>query len=184
MTIETVPTTGVLWGDAADIINANFALTDKAYIILQSTSTQVMSTDSANPSVLDNWAVLKSNGMSLQGDSVRNDTGRTISLAHGTLGLHPQVDGGGGTRLLALASEYSDDAGVTYTLVNQLRPIYTVNNSESFSTKESYATDFLANRLVRFIAYADATMSLAPSSASFRGSTVTGPAMVWILVEA
>lgn len=159
-------------------------LSGKAYIVLQSDVTQVISQDQANPTVLDNWVVRASNGLSLQGDSVRNDTGRTLDFMHGTIGLHPQVDGSGGSRLINLNSEVSLD-GVTYTINDQYRPIYTVNNSETYNTKESYLADFADGEYVRFIAYVTGgAMSIAPSSTLFRGESKTGPAMLWILHEA
>ena len=156
---------------------------DKAYIILESVTEQVMSTDQANPTVLDSWVVLDSKGISLQGDSIRNDTGRVINSMSGTIGIHPLVSGGGGERLLSLTSERSPD-GVTYTLNNQNRPIYTRNNSETYNTKESYLTGFQDGEYVRFIAFADGAMSIAPSSATFRNQSITGPAALWVLVEA
>ncbi len=176
-----IPSSGQ-WGDIADLLNENFA-ESKAYIILESTTTQAISTDQANPTVLDNWTVLKSNGMSLQGDSIRNDTGRVLEAMTGTIGLHPQVDGGGGSRLLSLTSESALD-GVTYTISDQNRPIVTVNNAETYNTKESYAVDVAIGEYIRFIAFSDSAMSLAPSSTTFRGVTVTGPAALWILIEA
>lgn len=155
----------------------------KAHIILESTVAQAISTDQANPTVLDNWVVRSSSGMSLQGDSIRNDTGRVIESMTGTIGLHPQVDGGGGSRLLSLTSEYSVDDGLNYTINNQNRPIFTVNNSETYNTKESYATNLAAGSLIRFIAHSDAAISIAPSSTSFRNIVTSGPAALWILVE-
>ena len=154
----------------------------KAYIVLESVSTQTMSTDEAKPSILGNWVVVKSNGISLQSNSIRNDTGRTIVAMHGTLGIHPQVDGWGGRRLLQLTSERSPD-GENYTINNQLRPIFTANNEETYSTKESYLLDFLDGEYVRFIAYANDAMSLATSSAPFRGQSIAGPAALWVLEE-
>lgn len=159
-------------------------LSGKAYIVLQSDTIQAISEDGASPTVLDNWVVKASNGLSLQGDSVRNDTGRTLDFMHGTIGVHPQVDGGGGTRLFNLNSEVSLD-GVTYTLNDQYRPIYTINNTETYSTTESYLADFEPSEYVRFIAFVSGgAMSVAPSSTSFRGETKSGPAMLWILHEA
>lgn len=162
---------------------AGAAAQNKAYIILESTTVQAISTDQANPTVLDNWVVRKSSGMSLQGDSIRNDTGRAINAMTGTIGLHPQVDGGGGSRLLSLTSESSIDGGANYTISEQNRPIVTNNNSETYNTKESYAIDLADGELVRFIGYADGAMSLAPSTALFRNITTNGPAALWILTE-
>ena len=154
----------------------------KAFIVLESTTTQTISTDQANPTVLDNWVVLKSNLISLQGSSIRNDSGRDIDVMHGTIGIHPQVDGGGGNRLLNITSERSPD-DVAYSLNNQNRPIFTNNNSETYNTKESYVTDLLNGEYARFIAHADSALSVAESSTQFRNQTVTGPAMLWILHE-
>jgi hypothetical protein len=155
----------------------------KAYIVLESVTTQVISTNEALPTVLGNWVVRKANGISLQGDSIRNDTGRIITAMSGTLGIHPQVDGGGGSRLIELTSERSPD-GIAYTINNQTRPIFTKNNAETYNTKESYLLDFLINEYVRFIAYSDGGLSLTQSSALFRGIAITGPAALWVLVEA
>lgn len=155
----------------------------KAYIVLQSDTTQSISTDQANPTVLDNWVTVASNGLSLQGGAVRNDTGRTLDFMHGTFGFHPQVDGGGGTRLFTLNSETSPD-GAVWTMTNQVRPVYTTNNNETFNTKESYLADFSVGEYVRFIAFADAAMSLAQSTTTMRGIAQTGPAALWILHEA
>ena len=154
----------------------------KAYIVLESVTTQAMSTDEANPTILGNWVVKKSNGISLQGGSIRNDTGRTIAAMHGTLGIHPQVDGGGSSRLLELTSERSPD-DITYTINDQIRPIFTSNNAETYNTKESYLLDFLDGEYVRFIAYANNAMSITQSSAQFRGQSITGPAALWVLEE-
>lgn len=153
----------------------------KAYIMLESRTTQAISADSVNPTILDNWVVLKAKDVSLQGDSIRNDTTRTIASMVGTVGINPQVDGGG-NRLLRLNSERSQD-GITYTINNQNRPIATNSSSETYNTKESYLTDFLSGEYVRFIAYADGAMSVTESTASFRGVVTTGPALLWILVE-
>lgn len=178
--IPTVNSTTLTPENAIAAIEAVHA--GKAYIILESRTTQAISTDSANPSVLDNWVVLKFNGISLQGDSIRNDAGRKIEAMSGTIGIHPQVDGGGGSRLLNINSERSLD-GVTYTINNQNRPIVTTNNNETYNTKESYLIDFLSGEYVRFIAFASGPMSVAESSASFRGVVTTGPAMLWVLAE-
>lgn len=156
----------------------------KAHIVLQSTTTQALSTDQALPTVLDNWVVVKSNGVSLQGDSIRNDTGRAIPFMSGTIGLHPEVDGGGGgNKLINLTSEKSPDGVAPYVISNQNRPIFTKNNAESYNTKESYLVDFAIGEHVRFIACADSAMSIAPSNVLFRGNATTGPAALWILVE-
>lgn len=156
-------------------------LGSKAYIILESRTTQTISTDQANPTVLDNWVVLKSNLISLQGDSIRNDSGRVIEAMHGTIGLHPVVDGGG-NRLISITSERGPD-GISYTINDQNRPIFTNSNTETYNTKESYLTDFAVGEYVRFIAHADAAMSIGESSTSFRGEVTTGPAMLWVLHE-
>lgn len=159
------------------------AVEGKAYIVLESVTLQSISIDQANPSILNNWVVKKSNGISLVGNSIRNDTGRIINAMSGTIGIHPKVDGGGSDRLLNLTSERSPD-DITYTINNQNRPIFTRNNTETYNTKESYLTDFQIGEYVRFIAYASNTMSIEQSSASFRNQAVTGPAALWILVEA
>lgn len=156
---------------------------NKAYIVLQSTSTQVISEDSLNPTVLDGWVVLASNGISLQGDSIRNDTGRVIPAMGGTIGIHPVIDGGGGSRLLSFTSEASFDDGLTYSLNNQIRYIYTSNNEQNYNTKESYVTGFNAGTQARFIMYSSGPLSVGPSSSLFRGETVTGPAALWVLAE-
>lgn len=153
-----------------------------AYIILESTTTQALSIDQANPTILSNWTVLKSNLLSLQGNSIRNDAGRVIPALHGTIGIHPQVEGGGGSRLLSLTSERSPD-DVTYAINDQYRPIFTTNNAETYNTKESYLVDFLDGEYARFIAYSDAALSVAPSSTTFRGQAVTGPALLWVIHE-
>ena len=152
-----------------------------AYIILESTTTQSISTDSANPTILGNWTVLKSNLITLQGDSIRNDAGRDIEALHGTIGLHPLVDGGG-SRLLSITSERSPD-DITYTISDQNRPIVTSSVSETYNTKESYLTDFLDGEYVRFIAHADSAVSIAQSSTTFRSETISGPAALWVLHE-
>jgi hypothetical protein len=157
----------------------------KAFIALQSDTVQAISTDAANPTILDNWVVLASNDISLQGDSIRNDSGRTIAFMSGTIGIHPQVDGGGGggSREMNLTSEISTN-GTDYVIANRNRPIFTQNNVETFNTKESYLTGFAPNSLVRFIMHTDLPLSLAPSTSSYRGVGVTGPAALWILTEA
>ncbi len=181
--VEAVTTgTTPIDGDAL-ILGVIASTADKAYIILESTTTQALSIDQATPTVLNNWVVVKANGISLQGDSIRNDTGRVIQAMSGTIGLHPQVDGGGGNKLINLTSERSPD-DVTYTINDQLRPIFTNNNAETYNTKESYLTDFQISEYVRFIAYADSAMSIAGSSAQFRNEAITGPAALWILCEA
>lgn len=162
---------------------AQAVLDDKAFIVLESTTVQTLSTNESIPTVLDNWVVVKSNGVSLQGDSIRNDTGRVINFMSGTIGLHPEVDGGGGSKLINLTSEKSPDGIAPYVISNQNRPIFTRNNSESYNTKESYLIDFAIGEHVRFIAYADSAMDIAPSNALFRGLAITGPAALWILVE-
>ena len=155
---------------------------EKAYIIMESRTPQVISTNQALPTVLDNWVVLDSNGISLQGDSIRNDTGRIIGAMAGTIGIHPLVDGGGGSRLLSITSESSIN-GTDYDINDQNRPIFTTNNSETYNTKESYLINFGVLEYARFIAHASAAMTIAPSSELFRDEAVTGPAMLWILRE-
>ena len=154
-----------------------------AYIVLESRTTQVISTDSASPTVLSNWVVLGSNGFSLQDDGIRNDTGRVIALTHGTIGIHPEVDTGGGNRLFVFTSEISLDDGVTYTVADQVRKIYTSNNSDAYNTKESYIVNFPIGAQGRFIAHADSSMSLSEQVDSFRGEVVTGPSALWIVHE-
>ena len=161
---------------------SNPVILPRAHIVMESTTSQAISTDQANPTVLDNWTVLSSSGISLQGDSIRNDTGRDIAAMAGTIGVHPLVDGGGGSRLLNITSESSVD-GVTYTINDQNRPIFTTNNAETYNTKESYLVNFGDGVYVRFIAHADAAITIAPSSTLFRNIATSGPASLWILVE-
>lgn len=159
----------------------NPIILDGAYIILESRTTQSISTDQANPTELDNWTVLESNLISLQENSIRNDSGKVIKAMHGTIGIHPVVDGGG-NRLINITSERSPD-GITYTISDQNRPIFTNSSSETYNTKESYLTNFGIGEYVRFIAHADSAMSIGESSTNFRNQVVTGPAMLWILHE-
>ena len=119
----------------------------------------------------------------LASGSVRNISGRTLSVMSGTVSTQPSKTGGAAT-ILDLFSETSTDL-ITWTKNANSARTYTITNTgQSFRTTVSFVNGWANNEYVRFKFFADdSTLSFTPTSIVADGDTINSYSAVWALTE-
>lgn len=161
----------------------------KSYFSLYTQASIAISTDPDAPTYLSGCVLDKAVGWTLLDATtgvVKNTSGRTISFSGGSITL--QLDNGtGGTAILKLWSERSDDDFVTFAENERsLRSIPISNNTEASQTKSSKGIDILPGESIRFAMYNSSGGSLSltsPTDTVNGGSVIDGESAYWEFFE-
>lgn len=150
------------------------------------TSTVNIPTSSTNPAFLGPLILDYAKDITLVNaaeGTVRNDTGRTITMS-GSISYNPDK-GGGGTTTLNIVSERSADNGTTWVgNLDSKRTVEISNNTESFGTKVSWIITWAPGELLRFRAWINGgTLDFVTSSDTALGQTFNTPSVIWLLTE-
>ena len=165
-----------------------YPFTNKAYFLASSTTTVNVGTDPLNPSFLGSLTLIKANGFSLVDaatGAIRNDTGRVIDLASGSINFTPNKTGGGVTTVDLVSERANDISGPWVGNLESLRPIEIANNGESFQTKLSVGVDWQPGEIIRFRIYAlsGGGINFESLSRGILGQTFISPSIAWMFEE-
>ncbi len=161
----------------------------KMFIGTGSVDTIVVSSDPDNPTFITGLQTTGAQrGISLI-DAItgtfENTSGRTITSMIGTISFHP-TETGGGTGILNIVSERSDDGGLTWSFnMFSLRTIEVAASGESFATKVSTISSLLPGTRFRFklVESGAGGITLSQTSAVMNGETITSSSVTFVLDE-
>lgn len=118
-------------------------------------------------------------------NSIKNISGRDMYCNIGSMSLQA-VKTGGGTAILNIYSEYSEDNGITwYPNPKNLRKIYMNHDGNDFVSIPSFMMNWKNNSKVRFRIFmtGSGAITIQPVSEVVNGTTLQGISGCWHMEE-